>query len=354
MTTQTNNTAVNALTLVANLFTAIDSHQANTDALNVSYVTREQALKAFKDSGYTSVQDGRKRGAPKKNEVPNNQDLKDFFNSRFLGACNAFYLSQCDKAAGVKGEKPTYVAPTEVQISANLKQQISCLNYYLKTGMFTTNVGRDKFKNEQLETAKTIDALEKKAKAEQAKADKAKKDLETLAKRQAEINAKAEADKADKAEALAKTEAEADKADKAEAEALAKALAKPTAANKRALAKAQAEAEALAKAQAEAEALAKAEADKAKAEADKLVKQVQAEALAKVKAQAEADKAKAEADKLVKQVQAEALAKVKAKPKTNKDDEQVLDNIYKSAITNLTEEQIEKLINKLTVYLDLG
>ena len=316
MTTQTNNTAVNALTLVANLFTAIDSHQANTDALNVSYVTREQALKAFKDSGYTSVQDGRKRGAPKKNEVPNNQDLKDFFNSRFLGACNAFYLSQCDKAAGVKGEKPTYVAPTEVQISANLKQQISCLNYYLKTGMFTTNVGRDKFKNEQLETAKTIDALEKKAKAEQAKADKAKKDLETLAKRQAEINAKAEADKADKAEALAKTEAEADKADKAEAEALAKALAKPTAANKRALAKAQAEAEALAK--------------------------------------AEADKAKAEADKLVKQVQAEALAKVKAKPKTNKDDEQVLDNIYKSAITNLTEEQIEKLINKLTVYLDLG
>ena len=123
MTTQT----ISALTLVTNLFTAIDAHQANTDALNVSYVTREQALKAFKDAGYTSVQDGRKRGGAKKNEVPNNQALKDFFNARFLNTCNAFHLSQCDKAQAEGKELPVFVAPTEVQISANLKQQISCL-----------------------------------------------------------------------------------------------------------------------------------------------------------------------------------------------------------------------------------
>ena len=330
MAIQTNNTTVNALTLVANLFTAIDAHQSAVDAINVTYVTREQALKAFKDAGYTSVQDGRKRGGAKRGEVPNNEELKSFFNARFLSTCNAFHLSRCDKATAEDKELPVFVAPTEAQLSANLKQQISCLNYYLKTGAFTTNVGRDKLKNEQLETFKAIDVLEKKAKAEQAKADKAKKELEVLAKKQAQADA----------DALAK----------AEAEALAKALAKPTQANKKALAKAQADAEALAKAQADAEALAKAEADKLKAEADALVKQVQAEALAKVRAQADADKAEAEA----KRLKAEAEAKAKAKAKKPQDDTQILENIYKSAINNLTESQIEELINKLTLYLDLG
>ena len=320
MAIQTNNTTVNALTLVANLFTAIDAHQSAVDAINVTYVTREQALKAFKDAGYTSVQDGRKRGGAKRGEVPNNEELKSFFNARFLSTCNAFHLSRCDKATAEDKELPVFVAPTEAQLSANLKQQISCLNYYLKTGAFTTNVGRDKLKNEQLETFKAIDVLEKKAKAEQAKADKAKKELEVLAKKQAQADA----------DALAK----------AEAEALAKALAKPTQANKKALAKAQAD----------AEALAKAEADKLKAEADALVKQVQAEALAKVRAQADADKAEAEA----KRLKAEAEAKAKAKAKKPQDDTQILENIYKSAINNLTESQIEELINKLTLYLDLG
>ena len=349
MNTQTNNT-VNPITLVANLFTAIDAHQSAVDATNVTYVTREQALKAFKDAGYTSVQDGRKRGGAKRGEVPNNEELKSFFNARFLSACNAFHLSKCDKSTAENKELPVFVAPTEAQISANLKQQISCLNYYLKTGTFTTNVGRDKFKHEQLETFKAIDILEKKAKAEQAKADKAKKELEALAKKQAEADAdalaKAEAD----AEAKLKAEAEAKLLAEAEAEALAKALNNPTQANKRALAKAKAEAEALAKDKAKAEALAKAEADRLKAEADKLVKRVQSEALAKVRAQADADKAEAEA----KRLKAEAEAKAKAKAKKPQDDTQILENIYKSAINNLTESQIEELINKLTLYLDLG
>ena len=78
-----NTTTNKALPLVQALFNAIDNHQYLVDLLNPSYETRASALKAIKDAGYTSVQDGRSKKAPTSHEIPFNDALKGFFATRF-------------------------------------------------------------------------------------------------------------------------------------------------------------------------------------------------------------------------------------------------------------------------------
>jgi hypothetical protein len=337
-----------ALSLVTALFTAIDSHQAAADTVHVMYNTREAALKAIRDAGYTSVQDGRTKKAAKKGEVPNDAALASYFNNRFMAMVKTRHVLAVERAAELKAEALPFVEPSKEQISANLKQQIAALNYYLKTGAFTTNAGREAAKQEAAETARIIHNAERKVEAEAKAAELAKAKLEQLAKQEAEA---AERKQAAAAEAKAKAEAEAEAKAKAAAE-LEAAKAKPlTAAQKKIIAKLEAAAAELAKAEAEALAL---EAAEAKAAAE-LVKEVQAAAMDKVKADKAAAEAEAEAKRLKAEAEAKAAAKAKAKAKdSEKDAKQVLENIYKTCINNLTEAQIEELINKLTLFIDLN
>ena len=337
-----------ALSLVTSLFTAIDSHQAAADTLHVSYNTREAALKAIRDAGYTSVQDGRTNKVAKKGELKVTEDIKRFFNTRFLTMLKTRHIIEIERLKAAGQETIPFVEPTKEQTDANLKQQTANLNHYLKTGVFTTNAGREAAKNEAAETARIIHNAERKAAAEAKAAELAKQKLELLAKQEAEAAArKAEAAELEAAAAaLAKAEAEA------AAAALEAAKSKPqTAAQKKIVARMEAAAAELAKAEAEAAEL---EAAEAKAAAE-LVKEVQAAAMDKVKADKAAAEAEAEAKRLKAEAEAKAAAKAKAKAKdSEKDAKQVLENIYKTCINNLTETQIEELINKLTLFLDLN
>ena len=337
-----------ALTLVSNLFNAIDSHQAAADTLHVTYTSREAALKTIRDAGYTSVQDGRSKKAAKKTEVPNNAALADFFNTRFLTMLKTKHILEVEHFKAQGAEVMPFIEPSKEQISANLKQQIAALNYYLKNGIFTTNAGREAAKNEAAETARIIHNAERKAAAEAKAAELAKQKLELLAKQEAEA---AERKQAAKAEAEAKAKAEAEAKAKAAAE-LEAAKAKPlTAAQKKVIAKLEAEAAELAKAEAEAAELEAAEAKAAAA----LIIEMQTAAKDKIAADKAAAEAEAEAKRLKAEAEAKAAAKAKGKAKDNeKDANQVLENIYKSCINNLTEAQIEELINKLTLFIDLN
>ena len=332
--------SMTALSLVTSLFTAIDSHQAAADTLHVTYTSREAALKAIRDAGYTSVQDGRSKKAAKKGEVPNDAALASFFNTRFLTMLKTKHIMEVEHFKAQGAETMPFVEPTKEQIAANLKQQISALNYYLKHGVFTTNAGREAAKQEAAETARVIHNAERKAAAEAKAAELAKAKLEQLARMEAEAAArKAEAAELEAAAAaLAKAEAEA------AAAALEAAKSKPqTAAQKKVVAKLEA-------------AAAELEAAEAKAAAE-LAKEVQAAALDKIKADKAAAEAEAEAKRLKAEAEAKAAAKAKAKAKdkdSEKDAKQVLENIYKTCINNLTEAQIEELINKLTLFIDLN
>ena len=332
--------SMTALTLVSNLFNAIDSHQAAADTLHVTYTSREAALKTIRDAGYTSVQDGRSKKAAKKTEVPNNAALADFFNTRFLTMLKTKHILEVEHFKAQGAEVMPFIEPSKEQISANLKQQIAALNYYLKNGIFTTNAGREAAKNEAAETARIIHNAERKAAAEAKAAELAKQKLELLAKQEAEA---AERKQAAKAEAEAKAKAAAE---------LEAAKAKPlTAAQKKVIAKLEAEAAELAKAEAEAAELEAAEAKAAAA----LIIEMQTAAKDKIAADKAAAEAEAEAKRLKAEAEAKAAAKAKGKAKDNeKDANQVLENIYKSCINNLTEAQIEELINKLTLFIDLN
>lgn len=255
-----------AITLVTGLFTAIDNHTQAANTLNATYTSREAALVALRTAGYTKVQDGRSRAAAKKGEVPNDAALASYFNTRFLNMVKARWFVDVEAAKAMKTETMPFFEPTAEQIAANLKQQISALNYYLKEGKFTSNAGRDKAKDELFETAKIIHAAERKAEAEAKKAADAKKALLLKANREAEAKANREAEAA--AEAITKAEAEAEAALVAQqqAEAIAKAKAaavkKPSAAALKLIAKlekaaeaAEAKAAALIVAKLEAEAL---------------------------------------------------------------------------------------------------
>ena len=177
-----NSIKLNAVALVTNLFMAIDSHQLAVDNTTTTFNSRELALVALRAAGYTSVQDGRTRGTAKKTEVPNDAALGMYFNTRFLNLVKSRWLVDAEAAKAMKAETMPFVEPTKEQIAANLKQQISALNYYLREGKFTTNAGRDKAKSEELETAKVIHAAVKKAEAEAMKAEAKKATLLALAK----------------------------------------------------------------------------------------------------------------------------------------------------------------------------
>ena len=348
-----NSIKLNAVTLVTNLFLAIDSHQLAVDNTTTTFNSRELALVALRVAGYTSVQDGRKKTAPKKGELKVDDDIKKFFNTRFLNLVKARWLVDSEFSKSIKAEVMAFVDPTTEQIAANLKQQTANLNHYLKTGVFTTNVGRDKAKSEELETAKVIHAAERKAEAEVKKAAEAKAALLALANREAEAKA-AEAERI-AAEVLAKAEAEAEAAllaqQQAEAIEAAKAAAikKPSAAALKLIAKLEAEAKA-----AEAKAAALIVANKkaevlAKAEAEVLAAEVLAAASETIKANKEAEATAAE----VKRLQAEAAKAADKKTKVV-DAKQLEDNFYKSIISQLSEDGVESLINRLTMFLDLN
>ena len=243
---------LNTLNLVSSLFTAIDTHQAAVDNTTVTFASREMALKTIRDAGYTSVQDGRKKTAPKKGELKVTDDIKGYFNTRFLTVLKTRHIVECERAAEVKAEAMPFTKPTAEQIAANLKQQTANLNHYLKTGVFTTNVGREKAKNEELETAKIIHAAERKAEAEAKKAAEAKAALLALANREALAKA-AEAERI-AAEALAKAEAEAEAAEVRRLQGEALEAAKAAAVKKPNSAEAKAALKLIAKLEAEAEA----------------------------------------------------------------------------------------------------
>lgn len=343
-----------ALTLVTGLFTAIDNHTHAADNLNATYTSREAALVALRTAGYTSVQDGRSRAVAKKTEVPNDAYLVGFFNVRFNNMLKARWLVDSEAAKAMKAETMPFIGPTKEQLAADCKQQISALNYYLKEGKFTTNAGRDKAKNELLETAKVIHAAERKAEAEAKKAAEAKEALLLKANREAEAKANREAEA--EAEVIAKAEAEAEAAliaqQQAEAIEAAKAAAvkKPNAAALKLIAKlekaaevAEAKAAALAAVNKQAEAV-------AKAEAEALAAEVLSAASDAIKANKEAEAAAAE----VKRLQAEADKKAADKKTKVVDAKQLEDNFYKSIISQLSEDSVESLINRLTMFLDLN
>jgi hypothetical protein len=343
-----------AITLVTGLFTAIDNHTQAANNLNITYTSREAALVALRSAGYTKVQDGRSRAAAKKTEVPNDAYLVGFFNARFLNMVKARWLVDDEAAKAMKADTMPFVEPTKEQLAADCKQQISALNYYLKEGKFTTNAGRDKAKDELFETAKIIHAAERKAEAEAKKAADAKKALLLKANREAEAKANREAEAALVAQQQAEAEAEAALVAQQQAEALeaAKAIAvkKPSAAALKLIAKLEAEAKAAeAKAAALVVANKKAEAE-AKAEAELLAAEVLAAASDAIKANKQAEAAAAE----VKRLQAEADKKTADKKTKVVDAKQLEDNFYKSIISQLSEDSIESLINRLTMFLDLN
>jgi len=277
-----NTTTIKSLLLVQALFNAIDSHQTIVDSLNPSYETRASALKAIKDAGYTSVQDGRSRKAPTSHEIPFNDALKAFFATRFEAVYKTSQVRANDTLKLNGKTSLEYRAPTKEQVTNDLAQQVRNLNYYLKTGTFVTNVGRDKAKNEVLELTAALHAVERKEEAAKMKAAKEKADLAALLVKQ-------QADKQASDLERAELEAEIMLLEEHVKETTTQAAANPTIENKLAADKAVAD---------------KAVADKAvadKAVADKAVAdKAQADKAAQVK-QALADKAKADkatADKL--------------------------------------------------------
>lgn len=350
--------AINTLTLVSSLFTAIDTHQAAVDNTTVTFNSRDAALVAIRAAGYTSVQDGRKKTAPKKGELKVTDDIKEYFNTRFLNMVKTRHIVECERAAEVKAEAMPFIDPTMEQIAANLKQQTANLNHYLKNGVFTTNVGREKAKIEELETAKIIHAAERKAEAEAKKAAEAKAALLAVANREALAKA-AEAERI-AAEALAKAEAEAEAAEVKRLQAEALEAAKAAATKKPNSAEAKAALKLIAKLEAEAEAAEAARkardiAEAKAAEAERVAAEVLAAEVLKaasdtIKANKQAEAAAAE----VKRLQAEADKKAADKKTKGVDLKQLEDNFYKSIISQLSEDGVESLINRLTMFLDLN
>ena len=359
------NTAIPAITLVIGLFDSIDYHQYAVDATHYSYTARDSALKALRDAGYTSVKDGRSKAKIKANEVPNDKALASFFNERFIRKAKAQNILASEYSVANGGDAMEYLSPTEVQIATNLKHQISFLNHYLKTGVFTTHVGREKAKSEEFETSKLIAEAEAKAKADQTKADKAKQALLALANKAAKeksiLEAKVLADKAEaEATLLAHLEAEAEALLLAEQLAADKehelTKAKPSKAKLALIVKAEtAHAKEQATKQAEADRATKqAEADKAeavKAEADKaallLANEVMKAAADKILADKVAAQSLAEARKLI----AEADKK-KADKKPAISETQLIKNILASCKANMTKDGLEKLADGLADLID--
>ena len=134
--------------LFENLYNAIDAETTDINTNNILNGTRIQALYNFKKAGYTSVQDGRSKfSRPKSGEVPYDV-ATSFFNARFLKMTKTRYLI-AEEVAKLKGQSFTenrQLQPNEAQRADNLKQQLFCLNHFLKTGEYSTNVSRSKKK----------------------------------------------------------------------------------------------------------------------------------------------------------------------------------------------------------------
>jgi hypothetical protein len=294
MTTQTNTVKVNPVSLVVALYSAIDTHQNLVDQLNPSYTARTNALLALKSAGFTSVQDGRSKGPAKANEVPFNKELKDFFTARFEASYKTTQVAM-NESLILSGKDAAPIAePSKAQLENNLKNQVRVLNSYLKTGIFATNVGREKTKNELQELTAALNAAEKKEQDAIAKAAKDKAALVAASAKQAADKLEAEQDAA---------ESEAERLLIAEVAKMAQEAAakNPTPETKAQADKAQADKAQADKAQADKVSAAKIAADKAAADKENAAKQAAAAKIA-------ADKASAE-----KQAAAAALAAKKNK-----------------------------------------
>lgn len=135
-------------TLFDDLYNAIDTEPTNTNTAIILHGSRIQALANFKKAGYSSVQSGRlKKCAPKQDEVAYDV-AASFFNARFLSMTKTRNLiaEEVAKLTGQPCTEHRQYPPNEAQRAANLKQQIFCLNHFLKTGEYSTNVTRSKQK----------------------------------------------------------------------------------------------------------------------------------------------------------------------------------------------------------------
>ena len=348
---------VSAISLVSVLFTAIDNHQLAVDGTHSTYIARDSALKALRDAGYTCVQDGRSKIACAAHEVSNDSVLAAFFNERFINKAITKNILASEYSLANGGAAIEYISPTDVQIATNLKHQISFLTHYLKTGVFTTHIGREKTRSEEFETSKIIAAAESKAKADLAKAEKTKQALLTLANKAArEKNAREarlllEAQKAEQAAEQAATVALLTEQLAADREAeLSKA--KPNKAKLTALAKTEeAHIKELIARQEEADRVARqAASDKiqAAAAAALLAQEVLQAASDKIQADATAAKSLADAKKLIA---AAAKKKVAKKPALSED--QIIKNILASCKNSLSKDGLEKLLDGLTDLIEL-
>jgi hypothetical protein len=297
------------------------------DTTSRTHQTRAETLAALLDAGYTAVQDGRKKGKPVKSEIPNNAALASMFRSRFISLVQTRYVGVADVAKRSGQPTPTYIEPTDVQVAADLKQQISSLNHYLKTGEFSTNVGRDKAKNEALETARLIQIAENKAASAATGADTAKKTLLDLANREAITRAERDADELEAAEAEAEAELTAAKTAKT-------AKQNPTPLNTAAALKANTVVNEIQMIK-----------DRASAEADALARQVREAALATVAA----NRARAAAEADVVRLKTLAEAKVS---KTKKAAARDVEKTFQALITTWSEYDLKLLTEKLNGFFD--
>ena len=180
----TTTNTIKPMTLVENLFSAIDLHETSAQRTHDLYLSRGAALKSLRDAGFTHVQDGRSKKLAS-GALPY-ADLPAFFAARLLVTKKAAHMRSTDSA------KP-FVPPTAEQIKADCKQQIFSLNEYLKTGEFYSNVGRDKPKREYDNAlaafVKAEKDADKAAKAAKDAANKAAKDAANKAAKEAELAA---------------------------------------------------------------------------------------------------------------------------------------------------------------------
>ncbi|MEI6268035.1 MAG: hypothetical protein WCP01_04070 [Methylococcaceae bacterium] len=135
--------------LFDDFYNSIDAEPTSIDiddTANILHGTRIQALANFKKAGYYSVQDGRsKKSTPKQGQVPYDA-AASFFNNRFLTLTKTRHLiaEEIAKLTGQSCAENRQFPPNETQRAENLKQQIFCLNHFLKTGEYSTNVYRSK------------------------------------------------------------------------------------------------------------------------------------------------------------------------------------------------------------------
>lgn len=146
------NNNVQASLLLANLLDAVTVHDTALLSVGDAFTGKMKALEALRSAGYKSMQAGsalryNKNAMPNKGEYSYTVAVQEF-TARFLAI------------------KPQ---ATQKQIDGNNKQRVATLNLWLKTGKFSSNVGKDGAKLEHVASLERVD-VERQAVADAAKA----------------------------------------------------------------------------------------------------------------------------------------------------------------------------------------